>query len=72
MTSEKLKFLGSTISKVFRYFNKNVIQARLITFAIFISIVTISLSTGVAIVLMAGNMSLYQFLVIINKVIGLL
>ena len=39
MTSEKLKFLGSTISKVFRYFNKNVIQARLITFAIFISIV---------------------------------
>ncbi len=71
MTSEKLKFLGSTISKVFRYFNKNVIQARLITFAIFISIVTISLSTGVAIVLMAGNMSLYQFLVIINKVIGL-
>ncbi len=71
MTSEKLKFLGSTISKVFRYFNKNVIQARLITFAIFISIITISLSTGVAIVLMAGNMSLYQFLVIINKVIGL-
>lgn len=71
MTSEKLKFLGSTISKVFRYFNKNVIQARLITFAIFISIVTISLSTGVAIVLIAGNMSLYQFLVIINKVIGL-
>lgn len=71
MTSEKLKFLGSTISKVFRYFNKNVIQARLITFAIFISIVTISLSTGVAIVLLAGNMSLYQFLVIINKVIGL-
>lgn len=71
MTSEKLKFLGSTISKIFRYFNKNVIQARLITFAIFISIVTISLSTGVAIVLLAGNMSLYQFLVIINKVIGL-
>ncbi len=71
MTSEKLKFLGSTISKVFRYFNKNVIQARLITFAIFISIITISLSTGVAIVLFAGNMSLYQFLVIVNKVIGL-
>ena len=71
MTSEKLKFLGSTISKVFRYFNKNLIQARLIAFAIFICIVTLSISTGVAIVLLAGNMSLYQFLVIINKVIGL-
>tara|TARA_Y100000361_G_C11088676_1_gene305228 strand:+ start:256 stop:471 length:216 start_codon:yes stop_codon:yes gene_type:complete len=71
MTNNKLKFFGSTISKILRYFNKNVIQARLITFAIFVAIITLSISTGVAIVLFAGNMSLYQFLVIVNKIIGL-
>lgn len=69
MKSEKLKFLGSTISKIFRYLNKNVIQARIYSFMLSLSFLILSLSVGLSLVLVAGQMKLHELLRIIYKII---
>tara|TARA_R100001463_G_scaffold130269_1_gene189540 strand:+ start:399 stop:611 length:213 start_codon:yes stop_codon:yes gene_type:complete len=69
MTSEKLKFISSTISKIFNYFNKNVLQARIFVIALSISLIWISSAISLAIVLYFGDMKLIELLEIINKII---
>ena len=70
MKSEKLKFLGSTISKIFRYLNKNVIQARIYSFMLSLSFLILSLSIGLSLVLVAGQMTLQEFLMVIYEIIS--
>lgn len=69
MTSEKLKFISSTISKVFRYLNKNVLQARILTIAAAFSLIALSGSIAIAIILNYGDMKLIELLKLINKII---
>lgn len=70
MKSEKLKFLGSTISKIFRYLNKNVIQARIYSFMLSLSFLIITSSIGLSLVLFAGQMTLQEFLMVIYEIIS--
>lgn len=67
MTNEKLKFIGSTISKVFRYLNKNVLQARMAMFALCSSLLILCSCLGLGYVLKAGDMKLIEFLRIIKQ-----
>lgn len=69
MTSEKLKFLSSTISKVFNYLGKNVIQARIFIIALSLSLLSICGSISIAIILHFGDMKLVELLHLINKII---
>lgn len=69
MKNEKLKFLGSTISKIFRYLNKNVIQARIYSFMLSLSFLILSLSIGLSLVLVAGQMTLQELLMVIYEII---
>lgn len=69
MTNEKLKFLGSTISKLFRYLNQNVLQARIFMACVSLSLLMLSSAISLSIVLYAGSMTLLEFLQIINKII---
>jgi len=70
MTSEKLKFLGSTISKLFRYLNKNVIQARIFILCFSLSMLMVAGAAALSIVLYAGSMTFLDFLNIINDIIS--
>ena len=70
MTNEKLKFLGSTISKLFRYLNKNVIQARIFMLCFSLSMLMIAGAGALSIVLYAGSMTLLEFLHIVNNIIS--
>lgn len=70
MTSEKIKFLGSTISKLFRYLNKNVIQARIFILCVSLSVLIISCALSLGFVLYTGSMSLQELLILINKIIN--
>lgn len=70
MTNEKLKFLGSTISKFFRYLNKNLIQARIFMICFSLSMLMLAGSISLSIVLYGGSMTLLELLQIINRIIN--
>ncbi len=70
MTNEKLKFLGSTISKLFRYLNKNVIQARIFMLCFSLSMLMIAGAAALSIVLYAGSMTFLEFLHFVNSIIS--
>lgn len=70
MTSEKLKFISSTISKILNYLSKNIIQARIYSIFLSLSILMIAASVSLSIVLVAGEMTLHEFLVIVYKIIN--
>ena len=69
MKNEKFKFLGSTISKLFRYLNKNVIQARIFIICLSLSMLMLAGALSLSIVLYGGSMTLLELLHIINRIV---
>ena len=70
MKSEKLKFISLQIARFLKYMSKNIKQGRIITLTFCFSLVILSLAASLSIVMLAGNVNLFEVAILVKKIIS--